>query len=203
MTQVWFTSDIHAGHRKVAELRGFSNTEAHDEAVLHNLLAVTRPGDHLWILGDLSVGGDKPERWALHLLKELADCRRVLHLIPGNHDSILSTRTDSWIRHATYREVFTSFAPYALKRIGGRKVWLSHFPYLGDGDRPGEEERFPEARVRDDGRFLLHGHLHTEDIWTGPRSLHVGLDAHALMPVSIDWVHEQVEDRAFQLEEAV
>jgi calcineurin-like phosphoesterase family protein len=33
MSNIWFTSDLHLGHQKVSEIRGFDSVEAHDVAI--------------------------------------------------------------------------------------------------------------------------------------------------------------------------
>ncbi|WP_186314568.1 hypothetical protein [Corynebacterium glyciniphilum] len=37
---VWPVSDLHLGHRKVSELRGFADTDEHDRVILDHLREV-------------------------------------------------------------------------------------------------------------------------------------------------------------------
>lgn len=182
--KTWFTSDLHLGHEKVARLRGFETTDAHDTVILENLAAALDKGDQLWILGDISSGTNRSERNALDKLNELTR-EFTLHLVAGNHDSCHPMRTDAFTRRSLFEQVFVSVQPYARRRLpdGLGKVWLSHFPYFGAGDRDGEE-RFPEVRINDAGTdWMMHGHLHIRGKVSGPRSLHIGLDAWDLKPV--------------------
>jgi calcineurin-like phosphoesterase family protein len=39
---VWFTSDTHFCHAKVAELRGFATRDEHDEAIIANWNQIVR-----------------------------------------------------------------------------------------------------------------------------------------------------------------
>lgn len=55
----YFTSDPHFGHRKVAEIRGFDSPEEHDAALAANWRAVVRPGDKVWVLGDLAMSSPR------------------------------------------------------------------------------------------------------------------------------------------------
>lgn len=52
----WFTSDLHLGHEKVAELRGFPSVRKHDSVIVDNLLRSLNSGDKLFVLGDVSLG---------------------------------------------------------------------------------------------------------------------------------------------------
>ncbi|MDJ0404003.1 metallophosphoesterase family protein [Rhodococcus erythropolis] len=183
--KTWFTSDLHLGHEKVADHRGFASTDEHDTVILGNLHAALDRGDHLWILGDISSGTNRSERNALDKLNELTRTN-TLHLIAGNHDSCHPMRTDAFARRSMYEQVFVSVQPYARRRLpdGVGKVWLSHLPFHGAGDREPGVERYPEVRLHDDGNdWIMHGHLHTPGKVSGPRSLHIGLDAWDLKPV--------------------
>ncbi|MFE5790637.1 metallophosphoesterase [Rhodococcus erythropolis] len=188
---VFFTSDLHFGHLKVAEDRGFYSADEHDEYVLGSLVDQTQVGDQVWILGDLTVGGRAAEDRALAMLG-VALAGRSLHLIPGNHDSChpMANR-NSHNRVRAFYEVFDSVQLFARRRIGAQKVLLSHFPYWGDHT---DEDRGVQFRLQDEGEWLLHGHTHNQErgpawdsstVWNdGERSkypnhkqVHVGWDA--------------------------
>lgn len=50
---------------------------------------------------------------------------------------------------------------------------LSHFPYEGDHD--GREDRYQQWRLRDEGAWLINGHVH--GAWTlRNRQINVGVD---------------------------
>lgn len=183
--QVWFTSDLHLGHNKVAEYRGFSNAQDHDNAVIGHLINQVGKDDHLWILGDISIGSTGAEAYALDRLNELTT-RFYMHLVPGNHDTVHPMRRDAHKKQADWLNVFSSVQPFARRRINGHNVWLSHFPWHGAGDRGDGPERHSEVRLHDNGvDLLLHGHLHSPFPNTGPRSWDVGLDAWDLNPVPL------------------
>jgi calcineurin-like phosphoesterase family protein len=194
---VWFTSDLHLGHEKLAEIRGFDTIAEHDNQIIDTLDMLLGYGDILYVLGDISSGTNKAEAHALNLLGHI-EKRARLKLIPGNHDSCHPSRTDSESRLDLFEEVFERVQPFMKRRIPGtrRRLWLSHFPWRGDGDREPGTERFPESRVGDNGTdFLLHGHLHCDEKWTKERSLHIGLDAWDLQPVDLETIHAMILDR--------
>lgn len=181
---VHFTSDLHLGHRKVADLRGFDSTDAHDAAIATAWADRVRPDDVVWVLGDLAVG--RP----LHALDVLASLPGRKRLVLGNHDyAHPGIYRDAWKWHALYARVFDLVAPFARARVMGREVALSHFPYHRDRG----EVRHVQWRLPDQGLPLLHGHTHgTERLtvtpWFDPEDsatveVHVGLDAWDLAPV--------------------
>ena len=156
MARYWI-SDLHLGHRKVAEIRGFATIEEHDEAVLAPLRAL-RPGDHVWVLGDLSSSRPSEQQAALAALAQIP---AELHLIAGNHDAVSSANRDGYKHQRAYLEVFESVQQFGRIAIAGQQVLMSHYPYARSGDGPGRGEgRHLEYRLPDQGRYLIHGHTH-------------------------------------------
>lgn len=156
---VYFTSDLHLGHQKIADIRGHTTSEAHTNAILDTLCTLPR-GSQLWILGDLSSGSRGAEDYALAMLTSVANEGIELHLIAGNHDSVHPMYRDAHKHQRRFLEVFTSVQPFARRRIAGRPVLLSHFPYRGDHT---DDDRHTQYRLRDNGRWLLHGHTHSTE----------------------------------------
>lgn len=194
---VWFTSDLHFGHRFVAKLRGFKDADgeadlkAHTDAIERAWSAVVKPDDIVWVLGDICIS---TSTWdlALFILGGLPGRKR---LINGNHDPISSIHRDGWKFHPAARKVFEAVQDFAKIRLGGRTVLLSHYPYSGVGaeglrneDGSQVEERYGEFRLPDYGYPLLHGHTHGPEKLHfsdgGTRQIHVGLDAWNMKLVS-------------------
>jgi len=76
----WVTSDLHLGHRKVAQMRGFDDTKAHDDYTIDSLASHVRNKHHsLWVLGDVAFGG----RGNIARLHEVPGTKK---LVMGNHD---------------------------------------------------------------------------------------------------------------------
>lgn len=177
MTAIWFTSDLHLGHRKVADIRGFGNeTDEHDGAIADNWTSVVRTDDQVWVLGDIAVSNPAA---ALELIDSLPG---IKHLIAGNHDAVHPMHRDAHKWQAAYLAVFASVQPFARRKHAGRDVLLSHFPYSADRDAT----RYPQWRLPDLGDLLLHGHTHSTERYTSPREIHVGVDAWGLAPVLLD-----------------
>lgn len=176
MSAIWYTSDTHFFHPRVAALRGFSSAEEHDAELVRRWNSVVSRGDQVWLCGDVGMG---PDTDVLDVVDEL---NGVKHLITGNHDPVWSGNRNAhrgfrkWLGH------FASIQSFARRRICGQDVLLSHFPYSGDHT---SEDRYLDYRLRDMGKVLLHGHVHAE--WTvRGRQINVGVDVHDLRPVSGD-----------------
>lgn len=185
MTGTWFTSDPHFGHRLVANHRGFGeDTEAHDKCLIENWVKDVQPHDVVWILGDLSVSHfERP----LRIINDLPGRKR---LIFGNHDHghPMHRNAHRWLKH--YLDVFEYAAPFGRIRVDGTDVLLSHFPY--ETDR--HEVRYLQYRLRNEGRWLLHGHTHAPERWTSSREIHVGVDAWGMHPVNLGTIATMMKE---------
>ena len=184
MTQHYYTADLHLCHEKVAKIRGFSSTREHDKAVLKGLEEVAHSGNQIFILGDIS--GGKHESDAIDQLVLATTSKNVdLHLIAGNHDSAHPmhrkyTKSRMW-EVPSY--LFSTTDTMGTFRHNKDKVMLSHFPYTGDRG----EDRYPEYRLKDTGKPIVHGHTHSSEKVSysdkGSLQICVSLDAWGLKPV--------------------
>lgn len=185
---IYFTSDLHIGHEKVAEIRGMS-VKDHDDFVAVALCQGITKRDQVWILGDISAGGRQAEDNALTFIERAKEHTRAeYHLIPGNHDSCHPQFDRAYRRLSRFLDVFDSVQPFAWRKIAGRRVLLSHYPYVADHT---DEPRHMQWRLPDHGRWLLHGHTHQSVPVVG-REVCVGLDAWDFWPVTQDRIAEIV-----------
>lgn len=178
----WLISDTHFGHAKVANLRGFLTSAAHDAVILRNLQRVVRPEDTCWWLGDVALGD---WRFEIAQLREIAGAH---HLVLGNHDRAHPLNSNGHNYTKTFLTEFDSVQTSAKLRYQGRSVLLSHFPY--DGDTPGSaEDRYPEWRLRDEGKILIHGHTHSPERLSyskaGTPQVNVSAEAWAMRPATL------------------
>lgn len=155
-----YIADPHLGHEKLAHLRGFDTVVEHDDEFLQ---AWRRSGitedTEVFLLGDLSSGGAEPEARAHAILSSLPG---IKHLVLGNHDRLHPLQKNGRKNFRAYADVFASVSIADQVNIDGHKVMLSHFPYHGEhGDEP---DRHPSWRLRNTGKWLVHGHVHDE--WT-------------------------------------
>ncbi len=174
----FFTADLHLGHANIIRYcrRPFSSADDMDEALLSAWEAVVRPGDEVWVLGDLALGR-APE--ALELAGLLPGRK---FLVPGNHDRCWSGHrkgADKWRKEYEAAGFEVVDAPVEAS-LAGRGVLLDHFPYEG-GSR--ETGRYLSHRPADRGGWLLHGHVHERWRQRG-RQVNVGVDAWGGRPVA-------------------
>lgn len=156
----WFVGDLHFGHQKVAELRGYNSTNAHDLALAKQWKKQVSEGDTVYVLGDLSGGSRTGEKYALLRLASLPGRKR---LIAGNHDSVASIHRRLSPHIPLFNEVFVRIGDFGRIRYEGREILLSHYPYSGDHG----EDRYTQYRLRDEGRKLIHAHTHSTERFNG------------------------------------
>jgi len=132
MTNLFFTSDLHFGHKNILKFnpgtRAFSDTEEMDEHIIQHWNDTIRPKDTVYHLGDFSF---------LNNTKTVEIMNRLqgnIVWIKGNHDN---------------QKVFKDMKTYDIKQINAdkQKIVLCHFPiacWNGSGR----------------GYWHLHGHSH-------------------------------------------
>lgn len=183
MSNTFYTSDTHFNHPFVAGTRGFKSAEEHDEWLIDNINATATKRDTLWILGDVFHGS------ITEGLQKVKQLKPVLRLVLGNHDGAHPMHRGSHSQMRRFLDVFDSVHLHEQHRIAGQKVMLSHFPYKGDHY---ENDRYNEWRLRDEGLWLLNGHVHRAWAVKG-RQINVGVDIHPC-PVPVqdvaDWMSE-------------
>lgn len=210
---VYFTADLHHRHSKVIlTRRPLINKVGRELVGIHSLTQAgviqeiwrrtLTKNDQLWILGDISAGGKQAQLDALQFISSLkTETGAQFHLIAGNHDGVHPLNRDAhkWFR--AYANVFDSVSSAASKKIAGRRVCLSHFPY--DGDHT-SEDRHTQWRLRDEDRWLLHGHTHqdlpfTKGLWTETMCEEAGCGPHPIHdmttgPCSFDEIKRLLPD---------
>lgn len=167
MSEIILTSDLHYDHLKVAEERGFASVEEHHEWIADNWCSNVHPKSNVIVAGDLTLGN--PAR----VLEFLGKLPGIKDLVSGNHDQCHACVRGSRSKQAQYFTAFRSVNEFTRLKAEGRDILVSHFPYGGDHT---ETDRHSQYRLRDEGKWLLHGHVHTEWKING-RQINVGLDA--------------------------
>lgn len=163
----FFTSDLHFGHRKVAELRGFDNVEDHDDFILDIWDSTVGRNDIVYVLGDISLNAN-------HGIAMLAGLPGRKHLISGNHDMCHPRYSKAANALPNYLTAFDTVASAGSIKINGERWLMSHYPYTGDS---GPVDRDIQWRLPNLGMPLLHGHVHSQSVRTSGIEFHVGWDA--------------------------
>lgn len=172
--RVWYTSDLHFGHQKLAEYRGFATAAEHDAVIIANWNELVDEDDIVWVLGDVCL---RPAN-----VSSVGNLKGRKRLIEGNHDQVWSGHSNSEKYLERWSFYFESIRPFATRKVDGVRFLLSHFPYTADHTT---KPRKMQYRLRDEGMPLVHGHTHMNEIYnrSRPRQIHVGLDAWQLKPV--------------------
>ena len=134
---IYFTSDLHLGHRTIIKYRShFDTVEKHDEYWLHKMEQLGK-NDILYILGDFLFEGAHYNEY----IKRIRKMKVRIKLVMGNHDS-----------QELYKEINqTPQSPEGsveiqLPLFSYKNFWLSHCPI------------HPQEMRNRTGN--IHGHLH-------------------------------------------
>jgi calcineurin-like phosphoesterase family protein len=158
MSATWFVGDLHFGHEKVSGLRGFGNTEAHDDSIARQWHKQVKPDDLVYVLGDISGGSRTGEAYALTVLNGLPGRKR---LIAGNHDSVASIHRTLSPHIEFYNGVFERVSDFGRVKLNRQDILLSHYPYASDHEDI--NPRYMQYRLRDLGAPLIHAHTHSTE----------------------------------------
>lgn len=150
---IWFSADLHLGHTNIMQhcSRPFSDPVEMNEAILDRFNVVIRPGDVLYLLGDLCWSSFDFATWARRLNT------KELHLIVGNHDE----SKGKLLKHIP-TELFRSIEHIKSVTIGGKQITMCHYPMVS-------------WRGRSHGAYHVFGHVHGKFPGIG-RSMDVGVD---------------------------
>lgn len=183
----WFSSDFHLGHGRILEFeaaaRPFADLEEMWAVMVERFNACVAPGDELILVGDNAFN----DRWAARIPRDL---NGRITALAGNHCPFFQRRS-----HAKVEKAKAAYLAMGFEAVGngleltladGTEVLVDHFPYYGDHTM---EERYEEYRPRDDGKPLIHGHVHS--MWrTLDHMINVGVDVWDLTPVSEEQIIE-------------
>lgn len=145
---VWVTSDTHFYHDNIITYckRPFDNSAQMNECLLENWNSVVKPGDIVYHLGDVLMGGqaardDFPKFWAKFHGKK--------RLIVGNHDDI------KFLSSGAFFEKVLMWRLWEDKRI-----LFTHVPV--------HEDALWERAGASGKPINVHGHTHTNGSPKGP-----------------------------------
>jgi calcineurin-like phosphoesterase family protein len=171
-----FTSDFHLSHARIIEYskRPFRNIDEMNRELVARHNAVVQDDDVVYNVGDLSMK-ESIVPIVVPLLKG------IKYLISGNHDRTFAGRKN-------HEEAIKRYIGYGFKDVMMEtrvdRFLVNHLPYMKDDDT-GHEARFPEWRPKNDGGYLLCGHVHRA--WkTKDKMINVGVDQWDYAPVSLE-----------------
>jgi len=162
MSEKWFISDTHFGHRGIltyeAKYRPFATIEEHDEELIKRWNELVRPDDKVFHMGDFCIN-----RGALQVGTRL-NGRKIL--VMGNHDTF---KTQEYLDAGFIR---------LCGALQFENLILSHIPVHTQQ----LEYRFFAN---------IHGHLHSKSLpdW---RYLNVGCEHTDLRPITLEEVYSRI-----------
>jgi len=193
--KVWFTSDLHFGHRNVMTYcnRPWKDIDEMTQGIIKIWNSTVKEGDTVYVLGDFSLN----PKWSSTIVPLLKGNKI---LIPGNHDSCYEfppkeinekTVRESREKYRRRRERYIQdgwqfiHQTLTIRLKDGTHVLLSHLPYA---PKEGEnfDRRYLSLRPKDEGLILLHGHLHCKYRKNG-RMIDVGIDGNLCL-----WSEDQI-----------
>jgi len=165
---IWFTGDLHLGHRAVINMceRPFESVEEMNEILIRNFNSCVKQKDTVYILGDIT---HKIPVTEANCLVDRLNGKKIL--CRGNHDKEYDT------------ELFDGIYDYLEIAVSGVNVSLMHYPMM----------EWPKSGR---GSLHLHGHIHSKGDYNlqqreaGILRYDVGVDANYYYPVSIEQVKE-------------
>jgi len=163
MSNVYFISDLHLGHEKLAELRGFPDSYKHDRRLIERWNSKVNKKDLVYILGDITMENGK----CYYLLNELIGRKKV---ILGNHDAIKNVPT-----LLNYCEGVAGSLIYKSKKYG--RILLTHIPVL---------EQELNGEYRKPFAFNIHGHIHNSYKIKNPKYINVSAEVIDYIPKSLE-----------------
>ncbi len=157
----WFAADLHLGHKNIIDYcdrpfraaDGQMDTMEMKHALIENFRSVIRPGDELYVLGDLSFDLDE----AVSFLQWVPGQK---FMIWGNHDPKRGKD-----RQRLAEEFVKTGDILETSLQDGTKIVMCHYPML----------RWNRGHF---GSWMLHGHTHGECTYPDSelRILDVGVD---------------------------
>ena len=185
----FITSDLHLSHNNIWKpdyaSRPVSSTEEMNEMLISNWNEVVSQNDTVYVLGDVCMG-----KIAESLpLCDLLQGHKVL--VFGNHDRMFRPKNDNQF-HKWMTEYSQYFESITNEMVWNDRLLFNHFPYTGDHT---PEVRYLEERPVNQGLWLCHGHTHQKEFVSGPRQIHIGVDASIAdyAPIPMDLVISTIQ----------
>ena len=181
---IFFTSDLHIYHDKdfVYAARGFSSIEEHNMALIKNWNETVSPEDTVYCMGDMIMGAEREK--ALEYLRRL---NGTIIFVRGNHDT--DSKFNDYLSKCPNISIESQQNEYGkMLKVGKHRYYMCHWPTLmGDVLFGNKKGRLPVT-------VCLHGHTHSKDRFEYIKDgcYNVGLDAHNMYPVSLEFIQEDI-----------
>lgn len=147
--KIWFTSDLHFGHRNIIRFcnRPFTDEKEMGPKLIENWNEYVGPEDIVFVLGDTFWFNDSHN--IKKVLKQLSGER--IYILPGNHDDFDSYHRVDDSRIVLCQDIVVLWLESEDNRWDKKiiEIWISHYPMM----------TWPH---RENGAYQLFGHIHSQ-----------------------------------------
>jgi calcineurin-like phosphoesterase family protein len=175
MGSIYFTSDIHFGHKNIINYcrRPFLTVEEMDQQLKNNWNKTVKPTDTVYCLGDFLLTKDKEQNKPENISLLLKSLNGKKHLVVGNHDNNNVIKCSEWISVSYLNEI----------TINGQFIVMCHYKMA----------TWNQSHRKS---WHLYGHSHgTFKEEETELSCDVGTDCWNYCPVSFDIIKYKMEKR--------
>lgn len=191
--KLWFTSDLHFGHRNVIRFceRPFEDEKQMGPKLIENWNDTVGDNDIVFVLGDTFWFND-----SRNIKKVLSSLNgKTIYILPGNHDDFDAYHRVDDPRIVLLDDVNVMWLESENNRGWKKKiyeVWMSHYPMM----------TWPH---RDNGAFQFFGHIHSQqgkregvdqDLPLHYNQLDVGCDYWNYKPVNFEELKTIIESKS-------
>ena len=191
---IWFTSDLHFGHRNVIRFcqRPYTDEKHMGPCLIENWNNTVNDNDIVFVLGDTFWFNDS--RVIKKILTSLKG--KTIYILPGNHDDFehYHRAIEADQRIVLLDDINVLWLDSTINRGWKKKlyeIWLSHYPMM----------TWPH---RENGAFQLFGHIHSQqgkregvdqDLPLHYNQMDVGCDRWDYRPINFEDVRNIIETK--------
>jgi calcineurin-like phosphoesterase family protein len=126
MSNTWFCSDLHFGHKNISKFRKEVQTEEDNRlAIKTDWLRLVHKTDHVYVLGDAA--------FTMETVDDFRQLPGTKHLVRGNHDKLDTNVYLKYFKNIygllKYKEFWLSHAPIHPNELRGRVNLHGHVHY--------------------------------------------------------------------------
>ena len=183
----YWVSDEHYHHYNIISYcnRPFKDINHMNEELIRIHNSIVTPEDTVYHLGDFTLS----KTAVTEILPRLNGIHHMAAI--GNHDHCHPVQSKSAEKLFNSRKRYFDAGFKTLElggtiKVGEYDCLMSHFPYYDEN--PEYDQRFKDLRPKDEGKILLHGHVHicwqTKISPRGSLMVNVGVDVNNYKPIS-------------------
>lgn len=173
MNDVYFSSDLHLGHKNIIPIadRPFKNVEQMNDTITENMFNIPA-GSHLYLLGDLAWNQQYLQTFLLQKPKGIN-----IHWILGNHDKRCNKEG--------LRKYFETVSRLKVIKVNDIEITLCHYPMLV----------WHRSYTKESWQLFGHIHKNTIDVPVMGKTANMNCEFWDYKPVSFEQLEEYMKNR--------